>query len=167
MADNHSFDIVSEINWMELNNAIIQAQKEIGTRYDFRGSTAAIGAADEKEKTITITADNEPQLNAVMEVLIGKLTKRGVDSRCLDRTAKVEQATHKTLRHKLKLKQGIDRETAKSLQKSIKDMGLKVQVQIQGEALRVVSPKLDDLQTVIAAVKAKPQEVALQFTNYR
>jgi uncharacterized protein YajQ (UPF0234 family) len=165
MAD-HSFDIVSEVDLNELHNAIMQAQKEIVTRFDFRGTSAAIGDLDRKEKLITITADNEPHLEAVVAVLVSKMIKRGVDAKSLDRQ-KVEPATHNTLRQKIKLKQGIDRETAKAIQKQIQEMGVKVRAQIQGEALRVVGAKLDDLQTVQAGLRAKPPKVPIQFNNYK
>lgn len=166
MAADHSFDIVNEVNLFELDNAVQQAQREIGQRFDFRGSSAGITEVDKKEKTLTLTADNEPQLEAVYQVLTSKAIKRGVDPRTFDRQ-KEEAATHKTLRQKVKLKAGIDRETAKAIQKQIKDMGLKVNATIQGETLRVTGAKLDDLQAVIAKLKAKEQVVPLQFTNYR
>jgi len=166
MASDSSFDIVSEVNLQELDNAIVQAQKEISQRYDFRGSSAGVSALDTKEKIITLTADNEPQLEAVVQVLISKMIKRGVDAKVLDRQ-KLEAATHKTIRQKAKLKSGIDRETAKALQKQIKDLGLKVNASIQGESLRVSSPKKDDLQAVMAAIRAKPPAIPVQFNNYR
>src|SRR4051812_36760005 len=151
MAKDHSFDIVSKLNETELANAISQAQREISQRFDFRGTPAGVSEYDAKEKLITVTADNEPHLEAVLEVLRSKMSKRNVDPRCLD-GQKIEAATHRTLRQIFKLKQGIDRDTAKALQKQIKDLGVKVNVSIQGEALRVQAPKLDDLQTVQAAL---------------
>jgi uncharacterized protein YajQ (UPF0234 family) len=166
MATDSSFDIVNEINWQELDNAVVQAQKEIGTRFDFRGSAAAVSELDKKEKLLTLTANNETQLEAVLQVLISKMVKRGVDPRSLDRQ-KLEPATHNTVRQKIKLKSGIDRETAKALQKRIKNMGLKVNAGIQGESLRVSGAKKDDLQAVIADLRAKPPEIPIQFTNYR
>jgi cyclic-di-GMP-binding protein len=166
MASDSSFDIVSEVNLQELDNAIVQAQKEIGQRYDFRGSSAGVSEFDKKEKLITVTADNEPQLEAVVQVLISKMIKRGVDARSLDRQ-KLEAATHKTLRQKIKLKSGIDRDTAKALQKQIKDLGLKVNASIQGESLRVSGAKKDDLQAVMAAIRANPPAIPVQFNNYR
>src|SRR3954468_12868438 len=165
MAD-HSFDIVSEIDLNLMHDAVMQAQREISQRFDFRGTSAGIGELDKKEKLITITADNEPHLEAVLQVLISKMVKRGIDARALDRQA-VEAATHKTLRQKIKLKSGIDREAAKAIQKQIQEMGLKVRAQIQGDALRVVSAKLDDLQAVQAALRAKPPEIPVQFDNYK
>jgi cyclic-di-GMP-binding protein len=164
MADS-SFDIVSEINLQEVDNAINQAQKEIGTRYDFKGSSAGVDF-DRKTKELTLTADAEPQLEAVRSVIMGKLIKRGVDPKCMD-PQKVEQATHKTVRQKVKLKEGIDKETAKAIQKQIKDLKLKVNASIQGEALRVSGAKKDDLQAVIAAVRANPPGIPIQFNNFR
>jgi uncharacterized protein YajQ (UPF0234 family) len=166
MAKDHSFDIVSKVNETELANAIAQAQREISQRFDFRGTSAGVSDLDVKEKIITVTADNEPHLEAVLEVLRSKMIKRGVAAGVLD-GQKVEAATHKTLRQKFKLKSGIDRDTAKAIQKQIKDLGVKVNCSIQGDALRVQGPKLDDLQAVQAAIKAKPPELPVQFDNYR
>jgi uncharacterized protein YajQ (UPF0234 family) len=166
MASDHSFDIVSEIDMNEMHNAVMQAQREITQRFDFRGTAAKIEDLDAKEKLVTILADNEPHLEAILQVLISKMIKRGIDARTLDRQ-KVEPATHKTLRQKIKLKSGIDRDSAKAIQKQIQELGLKVRAQIQGEALRVVGAKLDDLQAVQAALRAKPPAIALQFDNYK
>ncbi len=114
MASDHSFDIVSELDLNEMHNAIMQAQREISQRFDFRGTSAAVEELNKKEKSVTITADNEPHLEAVVQVLVSKMIKRGIDGKSLDRQ-KVEAATHKTLRQLIKLKNGIDRETAKAL----------------------------------------------------
>jgi uncharacterized protein YajQ (UPF0234 family) len=165
MAD-HSFDIVSEIDMNEMHNAVMQAQRELTQRFDFRGTSAKIEDLNVKEKLVTVLADNEPHLEAIIQVLQSKMIKRGIDARALDRQ-KVEPATHKTLRQKIKLKSGIDRDNAKTIQKQIQDMGLKVRAQIQGEALRVVGAKLDDLQAVQAALKAKPPAIPVQFNNYK
>lgn len=164
MADS-SFDIVSEINLQEMDNAVNQAQKEIATRYDFKGSAAGI-EFDRKGKTLTLTADADPQLEAVRKVLVEKMIKRGVDPKCMD-PQKVEQATHKTVRQKVALKDGIDKDTAKALQKQIKDLKLKVNASIQGPALRVSGAKKDDLQAVIAHLRANPPKIPIQFNNYR
>jgi uncharacterized protein YajQ (UPF0234 family) len=166
MPSDSSFDIVSEINLQEVDNAINQAQKEIGTRYDFKGTAAAV-EFNRKDKELTLTADAEQQLEAVRKVIVEKFIKRGVDPKAMD-PQKVEEATHKTVRQKVKLKSGIDKETAKLLTKRIKEMKLKVQASIQGEAIRVSGSKKDDLQAVIAAIRGNPPEgVAIQFTNYR
>ena len=164
MADS-SFDIVSELNLQELDNAINQAQKEIATRYDFKGSAAAV-EFDRKGKLLTLLADHDSQLEAVRTVVIGKMIKRGVEPKCMD-PQKVEQASHKTVRQKVVLKDGIDKDTAKTIQKQIKDLKLKVQASIQGETLRVSGAKKDDLQAVMAHLRANAPEIPIQFNNYR
>lgn len=160
-----SFDIVSEINLQEMDNAITQAQKEIGTRYDFKGTAASV-EFNRKGKELTLTADAEPQLEAVRKVVIERMLKRGVDPKCMDKQ-KLEQATHKTVRQKVKLKDGIDKETSKAIQKQIKELKLKVNASIQGEALRVSGSKKDDLQAVMAHLRAHPPGVPIQFNNFR
>jgi cyclic-di-GMP-binding protein len=160
-----SFDIVSEINLQEMDNAITQAQKEIGTRYDFKGTAASV-EFNRKDKELTFTADAEPQLEAVRKVVIERMVKRGVAPKCMD-PQKVEQATHKTVRQKIKLKSGIDKDTAKKIQKEIKELKLKVNASIQGEALRVSGAKKDDLQAVMAHLRAHPPEIPVQFNNFR
>jgi uncharacterized protein YajQ (UPF0234 family) len=165
MPSDASFDIVSELNLQEMDNAINQAQKEIGTRYDFKGTAASV-EFDRKAKELTFTADAEAQLDAVRKVVVERMIKRGVDAKAMD-PQKIEQATHKTVRQKVKLKSGIDKDTAKTIQKQIKDLKLKVNASIQGEALRVSGSKRDDLQAVIAALRANPPGIPLQFTNYR
>jgi cyclic-di-GMP-binding protein len=165
MSQDSSFDIASEIDLQELDNAVNQAVKEIATRYDFKGSAASL-EFDRKTKELKLTADAEPQLEAVRSVLVARMIKRGVDSRVLD-PQKVEQATHKTVRQVYKLKSGIDRETAKSIQKAINELKLKVNASIQGESLRVSGPKKDDLQAVIQYLRTNPPAIPLQFTNFR
>ena len=165
MASDSSFDIVSEINLQEMDNAVNQAVKEVITRYDFKGSAASL-AFDRKEKLLTLTADNEPQLDSVKKVLVERMFKRGVDPKCLD-PQKLEQATHNTVRQKYKLKSGIDKDTAKTIQKTIKDLKLKVNASIQGDALRVSGSKKDDLQAVITYLRASPVGIPLQFNNFR
>ena len=145
MASDPSFDIVSEVNLQEMDNAINQAIKEVTTRYDFKGSAASITELNRKDKELTLTADAEPQLDAVKKVLVAKMIKR----------------------QKVKLKNGIDKDTAKTIQKQIKELKLKVNASIQGDALRVSGAKRDDLQAVIAALKADPPPIPLQFNNYR
>src|SRR5215213_6372002 len=164
MADS-SFDIVSEINLQEMDNAVTQAQKEIGTRYDFKGTAASV-EFNRKDKELTLTADAEPQLEAVRKVVIERMIKRGVDPKCMD-AQKIEQATHKTVRQKVKLKDGIDKDTSKAIQKQIKELKLKVNASIQGDALRVSGSKKDDLQAVMASLRSNPPAIPLQFNNYR
>ena len=165
MPSDSSFDIVSEINLQEMDNAVNQAVKEITTRYDFKGSAASL-EFDRKGKELTLTGDGEAQLEAVRKVLVEKMVKRGVDPKTMD-PQKIEQATHKTVRQQVKLKSGIDKDTAKALQKQIKELRLKVNASIQGEALRVSGSKKDDLQAVIAHLRGNPPAIPLQFTNYR
>ncbi len=166
MPSDSSFDIVSEIDLQEMDNAVGQAIKEVITRYDFKGSAASISELNRKEKELTLTADADSQLESVKRVLVEKMIKRGVDPKCLD-YQKLEQATHKTVRQKVKLKSGIDKDTAKTIQKTIKELKLKVNASIQGEALRVSGSKKDDLQAVIAHFKANPPGIPVQFNNFR
>ena len=166
MPSDNSFDIVSEIDLQEMDNAVTQATKEVTTRYDFKGTAASISELNRKDKELTLTADAEPQLDAVKKVLVEKMIKRGVDQKVLD-YQKLEHATHNTVRQKVKLKSGIDKDTAKQIQKSIKELKLKVNASIQGDALRVTGAKRDDLQAVIAHLKANPPGVPLQFNNFR
>ncbi len=165
MPSDSSFDIVSELNLQELDNAINQAVKEITTRYDFKG-TAAMVEFNRKDKELTLTADAEQQLESVRKVIVEKMIKRGVDPKSMD-PQKIEQATHKTVRQKVKLKDGIDKDTAKEIQKSIKELKLKVNASIQGETLRVSGSKKDDLQAVMAHLRANPPKIPIQFNNYR
>ena len=139
MPADHSFDIVSEINFQEMDNAVNQAVKEVTTRYDFKGTSATL-SFDKKAKELTLTADNEPQLEAVRKVLVEKMVKRGVDPKSMD-TQNADQATHNTLRQKVKLKSGLDKDTAKTIQKAITDLRRKVNASSQGAALRVSGSK--------------------------
>ena len=166
MASDSSFDIVSEINLQEMDNAVQQAIKEVTTRYDFKGTAATISELNRKDKELTITADAESQLEVVRKLLIEKMVKRKVDPKSLD-PQKFEHATHNTVRQKIKLKNGIDKDAAKLIVKTIKDLKLKVQASIQGEAIRVSGPKKDDLQAVMAHLKANPPELPVQFNNFR
>ena len=165
MPSDSSFDIVSEINLQEMDNAVNQAVKEVSTRYDFKGSSASL-SFDKKAKELTLTADAEPQIEAVRKVLVEKMIKRGVDPKAMD-PQKIEQATHKTVRQVVKLRSGIDKDTSKKIQKAIKDLKLRVNASIQGEALRVSGSKKDDLQAVIQYLRANPVGIPLQFINYR
>src|ERR1700682_777356 len=158
-----SFDIVSEVNMPEAANAVAQAQKEIAQRYDLKGSAAAI---ENKDKELTLTADNDFGLKAVTDILQTKLAKRGVSLKALD-YGKVEPANKGTVRQVVTIQQGIASEKAKEIVKAIKDAKLKVQAAIQGEQIRVSGKKKDDLQAAIALVREKDFGIAVQFTNYR
>lgn len=166
MAANASFDISTGVDLQEVDNAVNMATKEIGTRYDFKGTSCTL-ELDRKAGAIKLDADDEYRLKALMGVLREKLTRRGVPLRNLDE-GKVETGSMGRARQTIGLKQGIDQETAKKISKDIRDQGLKkVQVQIQGEELRVTSPSRDTLQEVIAFVKSQDYGMELSFGNYR
>jgi uncharacterized protein YajQ (UPF0234 family) len=160
-----SFDIVSEINLQEVANAVLQAQKEVSQRFDLKGTAAKI-EFDEKEKTLTLTANDDFGLKAVNDILQNKLIARKVSLKALEYGV-AEPAAKMSLRQSVKLQQGIESLKAKEIVKAIKDAKLKVQVAIQGEQLRVTGKKKDDLQSVIALVRDKDFGLPLQFTNYR
>jgi uncharacterized protein YajQ (UPF0234 family) len=162
MADP-TFDVVSEVNLPEAQNAVAQAQKEVAQRYDLKGSSAGI---EQKERELTLTADNDFALKAVNDILQTKLVKRGVSLKALE-YGKVEPAAKGTVRQVVTIQQGIATEKAKEIVKAIKDAKLKVQVAIQGEQLRVSGKKKDDLQAVIALLRAADFGIPLQFTNFR
>lgn len=158
-----SFDVVSEVNKVELNNAIEQSNKEISNRFDFKGSDARI---ELKELELTIYADNDFQLSQVKDVLIGKMTKRGVDTRSLGE-GKLEKVSGNKLKEIAKIKNGIEQEQGKKITKLIKDSKMKVQASIQGEAVRITGAKRDDLQAAIELLKKDVTELPLQFINFR
>ena len=164
MADNHAFDIVSEINHAELHNAVVQAQHEIAVRYDFKGTRASI-EFDKKDNKLTIEADHKGQLETVIQVLKEKMAKRGVAVNALKR-GKLEEATHDTVREHLTLHVGIESEDARKIVKQIKQMGVKVQAQIMENKVRVTGKKIDELQAVIAYLKENGPEYPLQFSNF-
>ncbi|ADG87063.1 UPF0234 protein [Thermobispora bispora] len=160
----HSFDIVSKIDRQEVDNALNQAAKEIAHRFDFRGTGASVSWSGKKE--IEIKANSEERVKAALEVLKEKLIKRGQSLKILD--AGEPKLSGKEYRLMVGLKEGIDQEHAKKISKIIRDEGPKgVKAQIQGDELRVSSKKKDDLQAVIALLKGKDLDIALQFTNYR
>jgi cyclic-di-GMP-binding protein len=162
MADS-SFDIVSKVDKMEASNALTQAQKEIESRYDFKGVGASVEWSGEK---ILMTANSEDRVKAVLDVLQSKLVKRGISLKSLD--AGKPYASGKDYKIEATLKQGIEQDQAKKISKIIRDEGPKsVKAQIQGDELRVSSKSRDDLQDVIALLKGKDLEIDLQFTNYR
>ncbi len=152
MADNHSFDVVSEINHAEMHNAVVQAQHEIAVRYDFKGTRASI-EFNKKENKLTILADHKGQLDTVIQVIKEKMARRGVPVGAL-RRGKIEEASHDTVRETLTLHTGIETDDARKMVKEIKQLKIKVQAQIMDDKVRVTGKKLDDLQAVIAHLKA-------------
>lgn len=161
-----SFDIVSEVNLQEVDNAINQVRKEIETRYDFKGSIAEIKFL-EKDSKLELLADDKMKLQALTEILNQKMSKRGISLKSLD-YKDPEKASGDALRQSVILKQGIGSDDAKKLVKKIKEIPVKkVQAQIQDDQVRVTAPKRDDLQAVIQALKTSVDDIDLQFTNFR
>lgn len=163
MPQEYSFDIVSDFDRQELVNAVDQAKREIGTRYDFRGVTAEV---DLHEEDITVVAESDFKIKAIEEILVGKLVKRELSPKILD-PGKIEPAARGNVRQVFKLRKGIAEPLAKDLQKRIKASNPKVQSRIQGDQLRVTSRDKDSLQAVIKEMRALDLETPLQFTNYR
>jgi uncharacterized protein YajQ (UPF0234 family) len=164
MADSHSFDVVSEINHAEMHNAIVQAQHELAVRFDFKGTRASIDF-NKKENKLTLTADHKGQLETVLQMVKERMARRGVAVNALKR-GKIEDATHDSVREILTLHTGIESDDARKLVKDIKQLKIKVQAQIMDEKVRVTGKKLDDLQAVIAHLKANGPEYPLQFVNF-
>ena len=163
VAKDASFDIVSETEMQEVQNAVSQAQKELQARFDFKGSKSSLELSDDQ---ITAVGDDEYKLTSVLDVLQSKLVRRGVSLEVLD-YGKVEQAAQGTVRQTIKIKQGIDPELAKRIVKTVKDTRLKVQASIQGQQVRVTGKNRDDLQLVIKQLKEIDFATPLQFVNYR
>jgi uncharacterized protein YajQ (UPF0234 family) len=158
-----SFDIVSEVNQVELKNAIDQTNKEVSNRFDFKGSDARVELAD---KTLTVFADDEFKIAQVYDVLIPKMAKRNVDVRSLQR-AKAEKIGGDKMKQVITVRVGVDQELGKKIQKMVKDSKLKVQASIQGDAVRISGAKRDDLQLVITMMKKNVTDYPLQFANFR
>ena len=158
-----SFDIASEANKVELKNAIEQTNKEVSTRFDFKGSDARI---EQNEFELTLFADDDFKLGQVKDVLLNKMAKRGVDARMLDEKDR-EKIGGDKVKQIINVKNGIAVELAKKIQKLIKESKVKVTASIQGESVRVQGTKRDDLQQAIALCKEKIDEVPLQFNNFR
>lgn len=159
-----SFDIVSEVDLQEVRNAVDQANREASTRFDFKGTDAAI---EFSEKELTLSASTEDRLRALYQLLEEKMVKRSVSLKSLD-PGKIEEAHHGSARQKVALKAGISQEVGKRINKLIKEMGVKnLSSSIQGDQVRVTGKQRDDLQQVIAAMKASDLDVPLQFTNFR
>jgi uncharacterized protein YajQ (UPF0234 family) len=163
MAQDNSFDVVSDFDQQEMVNALDQTRREIGTRYDFKGVTADI--EQEKDQLVLLT-DSDMHLKAILDVLQSKMHKRGVDLKVLD-PQKPEQAARGNVRQVVKLRRGISDDLARDLNKKIRASNPKVQVRIEGDKLRVASKSKDDLQGVITYLRGLELDVPLQFTNYR
>ncbi|MDE3058861.1 MAG: YajQ family cyclic di-GMP-binding protein [Bacteroidota bacterium] len=161
----NTFDIVSEVNMQEVDNAVNQTKKEIAQRYDFKDSKTIVELSA-KEKEIVVTTENDFRLKAVIDILQNKLIKRGIHIKALTYHA-VEPAAGGNVRQKISLQVGIEKENAKLIVKMIKETKLKVQAQIMDDQVRVSGKDRDELQSVIALLKNAELSFAVQFTNYR
>jgi cyclic-di-GMP-binding protein len=157
-----SFDVVSEVEMHELSNAVDQANREVGTRFDFRGADAKF---EQKGNELTLIADGPFQLKQMMDILRNKMVKRGIDTGCLD--IGDPETTNMKSKQTVTVKEGLDKEIAKKVVKLIKEAKLKVQAAIQGEQVRVTGKKRDDLQAVMAMLKEQSLDLPLQYTNFR
>ena len=165
MADQSSFDVVSQVDMQEAKNAVDQTMKEIRQRFDFKNSKTDL-TLKEKEKELVVLSDDEYKLNAVIEILKTKCVKRGVSLKALTFGA-MEEALGGTVRQTITIQSGLAADKAKLISQAIRDGKFKVQAQIQGEQIRVQSKSRDELQTVIAFLKQKDFGIDLQFVNYR
>ena len=165
-SNDHSFDVISEVNMQEADNAVSQAQKEISQRFDFKGSISSL-ELDKAAKTITLKAENEYKLKTVVDLLQTKCVKRGVSLKALN-FGKIESGmVGGSVKQVVTIQSGLVSEKAKEITKHIKESKLKVQATIQGEQVRVQSTKIDELQSAIAVLKQKDFAVDLQFVNFR
>lgn len=160
-----SFDIVSEVNQVEVRNAVDQCNKEVSTRFDFKGSDARVEIND-KEKSLSAFGDDDYKLSQVRDVLTGRLAKRGIDVRCLER-GKVETISGDKVKQIIKVREGVEQELGKKIVKLIKDSKMKVQASIQGDVVRISGAKKDLLQDAIALVRKSITDFPLQFKNFR
>ena len=158
-----SFDVVSEADMIEVRNAVDQSNKEISTRFDFKGSDARV---EQKENDLTAFADSDFQLSQVKDVLTNKLAKRKVDVRFLDE-GKIEKIGGDKVKQVIKIKNGLDSDTAKKITKVIKESKMKVQASIQGESVRVSGAKRDDLQAAMQLLRKEVPDTPLEFNNFR
>jgi hypothetical protein len=158
-----SFDVVSEANLVEVKNAVDQSNKEISTRFDFKGSDARV---EQKERELTAYADSDFQLNQVRDVLTGKMVKRNVDVRFLD-IGKIEKIGGDKVKQVIKIKNGIESDAAKKIVRIVKDSKMKVQASIQGDAVRITGAKRDDLQATMALLRKEVADLPLEFNNFR
>ena len=165
MASDFSFDIVSKVDLQEVHNAVNQANKEISQRYDFKGSKSEI-SLNQNENQITVLADDDFKLKNVIDILQGKLVKRGISLKALTYN-KEESATQGMVRQKIDIQSGINKDKCKEIVKYIKDTKVKVQAQIQDTQVRVTGRKKDDLQEIISKLKEKDFGIDMEFDNYR
>ncbi|MFD0711341.1 YajQ family cyclic di-GMP-binding protein [Paenibacillus sp. GCM10027626] len=163
MSSENSFDIVSKVDMQELSNAITQAEREIENRFDFKGSKSSI---DLEKDELVVVSDDEYKLKAVIDVLQSKMIKRGVPIKNLE-YGKIDPASSKTVRQRIRLKQGIEQDIAKKINILIRDSKLKVKSQIQGDSIRVSGKSKDDLQAVMTMLRGADLQIDLQFSNYR
>lgn len=158
-----SFDVVLEANMVEVRNAIEQTNKEISTRFDFRGSDARV---EQKDRELTAFADSEFQLNQLKDVLTGKMTRRKVDVRFMDE-GKVEKISGDKVKQVIRIRNGLETDAARKIVRMVKDSKLKVQASIQGDTVRVSGAKRDDLQSAIALLKKEVADLPLEYNNFR
>lgn len=158
-----SFDIVSEIDMQEMDNAVNQVKKELTTRFDFKGSNSSI---ELEENALVVVGDSANRVNTITEILRAKLVKRNLDPKCLD-YADMEDASGGSKRQKIAIKKGVSSELAKKIVKRIKDEKMKVQAAIQGDQVRVTGKKRDDLQEAIALIRSMDADRPLSYTNFR
>lgn len=160
-----SFDIVSKVDMQELDNAVNNTLKEIATRYDFRNSKTTV-EFNKKEKTIHMVTADEMKMNALKEMFTGHCVRRKIDPKCLE-FKDVEPTSQGHLKRDIKINEGVSKDVAQKIVKMIKELGLKVQATIQDEQVRVAGKKIDDLQTVIQAVRAADLGIPLQYVNMK
>jgi cyclic-di-GMP-binding protein len=160
-----SFDIVSEVNQVEVHNAVDQCNKEVTNRFDFKGSDARV-EMNEKEKTLTVFADDDFKLGQVRDVLTGKLAKRGIDIRCLE-VGNSEPVSGNKVKQVVTVRAGVEQELGKKIVKLVKESKLKVQGSIQGDTVRITGAKKDLLQEAISLVRTSITDFPLQFKNFR
>lgn len=165
MPDTFSFDVVSKVDMQEVDNAINQARKEIGQRYDFKGSKSSIDLR-QKEHEVVLISDDDFRMKAVIDILQNKFIKRGIPLKALTYSA-LEQAAGGTVRQTIALQNGIDKDNARLIVKMIKESKIRVQAQIMDDQVRVSGKNKDDLQAVIALLRNADLKFAIQFMNYR
>lgn len=167
MGKEFSFDVVSDFDLMELTNALDQTKREIGQRYDFKGTDSTI-EFEEGKKSLSVEADSDYKIQAILDILESKMVKRGLSLKILDKSASPEYASGDRVRQKVGLKRGLPQENAKKMTKLIRDSYPKIKTQIQGESLRLTSSSKDELQEAMTLLRgAKEIDFPLQFENYR